>query len=82
MSRGTRRGYEMKMPALDPGRRREDNQNMEAKKNDDQNTERGSSEGQQSQETRPASKLRDLKPEKDPMGSGNTGASGSDVRRV
>jgi len=38
-------------------------------KNEDPKPERGGLETQQSQEVRPTSKLRDLKPEKDPMGA-------------
>ena len=59
---------------------------MESEQDDQTSDGGGSSETQESQETRPASKLRDLKPEKDPMGAGIKAArdkpenSGSDTR--
>lgn len=38
--------------------------------NDNQTTESANSAGSEGQESRPESKLRDLQPEKDPMGAG------------
>lgn len=43
--------------------------NMDSQ-NDEETKESSSSESQQSQEREPASRLRDLRPEKDPMGAG------------
>lgn len=38
--------------------------------NDDQSTENSGRSGSEAQESRPEMKLRDLQPEKDPMGAG------------
>ena len=47
--------------------------NMELNSEKDENTERGSESREHSEQTR-LPKLRDLRPEKDPMGAGKDGA--------
>lgn len=44
---------------------------MEAQ-DENRNSDENSADSEQSQETRPATRLRDLRPEKDPIGAGNS----------